>query len=203
EPSPHLPAPKNVEIYSYNFQSLLRWSPVPVENGSVLYTAHYKTGFYDEWSEMGCARTPQTQCGFPAAARRWRWTILLRVRAELGPLASAWVHTPPFVAERNTTLGPPRVKSVSASPDSLLISVSPPFTPEAGDTLRYHVSYWDNTTSPTEEQKLSESKTLFQIGNLKESTLYCFSIQVQLKIYSGHSLQGEPSAPECHRTALS
>lgn len=43
EPSPYLPAPKNVEIYSYNFQSLLRWSPVLVENGSVLYTAHYKT----------------------------------------------------------------------------------------------------------------------------------------------------------------
>lgn len=43
EPSPHLPAPKDVEIYSYNFQSLLRWSPVPVENGSVLYTAHYRT----------------------------------------------------------------------------------------------------------------------------------------------------------------
>ncbi|NXC07661.1 INGR2 protein, partial [Orthonyx spaldingii] len=203
EPSPYLPAPKDVEIYSYNFQSLLRWSPVPVENGSVLYTAHYKTGFYEEWSEMGCAQTPRTQCGFPPELqRRRRWTIVLRVRAELGALASAWAHTPPFVAERNTTLGPPRVNSVSVSPDSLLISVSPPFTPETGDILHYDVSYWENTTSPT-EKKLSESKTLFQIGNLKESTLYCFSIQVQLKIYSGHLLQGEKSAPECHRTALS
>ncbi|NXA96381.1 INGR2 protein, partial [Melanocharis versteri] len=202
ESSSHLPAPENVEIYSYNFESLLRWSPVLVENGSVLYTAHYKTGFYDEWSDMGCAQTPRTQCSFPPEIRRRRWTLELRVRAELGARASAWVHTAPFVAERNTTLGPPRVNSVSASPDSLLVSVSPPFTPEHGDVLRYHVSYWENTTSPT-ENKLSESKTLFQIGNLKESTLYCFSIQVQLKIYSGHFLQGEQSAPECHRTALS
>ncbi|XP_053860536.1 interferon gamma receptor 2 [Vidua macroura] len=203
EASLHLPAPKNVEVHSYNFQSLLRWSPVPVENGSVLYTAHYKTLFYDTWSGMGCAQTPQTWCSFPPELRRRRrWTILLRLRAELGPRASAWVHTPPFVAETNTTLGPPRVNNVSASPDSLLLSVSPPFPPEPGDLLQYLVSYWENTTSPT-EKKLSESKTLFQIGNLKESTLYCFSIQVQLKIYSGHLLEGQQSAPECHRTALS
>ncbi|NWX36130.1 INGR2 protein, partial [Notiomystis cincta] len=202
EPSPYLPAPENVEIYSYNFESLLRWSPVPVGNGSVLYTAHYKTGAFEEWSEMGCAQTPRTECGFPGELRRRRWTIVLRVRAELGPRTSAWALTAPFVAERNTTLGPPRVNSVSVSPDSLLVSVSPPFPPETGDVLRYHVSYWENTTSPT-HKKLSESKTLFQIGNLKESTLYCFSVQVQLEVYSGDWLQGEQSAPECHRTALS
>ncbi|NXL82443.1 INGR2 protein, partial [Leptocoma aspasia] len=202
ETSPHLPAPENVEIYSYNFQSLLRWSPVPVENGSVvLYTAQYTTWFYKAWSGMGCEQTPQTQCWFPPELRRRRWTILLRLRAQLGPLTSAWVHTPPFVAETNTTLGPPKVDSVRASPDSLLVSVSPPFPPEPGDSLQYLVSYWENTTSAT-EKKLSESKTLFQIGNLKESTLYCFSIRVQLQVYSGHLL-GQQSAPECHRTALS
>uniref|UniRef100_A0A8C3M714 Interferon gamma receptor 2 n=1 Tax=Geospiza parvula TaxID=87175 RepID=A0A8C3M714_GEOPR len=204
ETPPYLPAPKNVEVYSYNFQSLLRWSPVPVENGTVLYTAQYRTGSWSAWDEMGCTRTPQPQCWFPPELqRRRRWTILLRVRAELGTLASAWAHCPAFVAERNTTLGPPRVNSVSASPGSLLISVSPPFAPEPGDILQYLVSYWENSTSATEKQKLSESKTLFQIGNLKESTLYCFRVQVQLRIYSGHLLEGQPSAPECHRTALS
>ncbi|NWV32347.1 INGR2 protein, partial [Grantiella picta] len=201
EPSPHLPAPQDVEVYSYNFQSVLRWSPVPVENGSVLYTAQYRTGFYEEWSGMSCTRIAQTHCWFPSQLRR-RWTVVLRVRAELGRAASAWALTAPFVAERNTTLGPPRVNSVSVNPDSLLIRVSPPFTPETGDILQYQVSYWENTTSST-EKKLNESKTLFQIGNLKELTLYCFSIQMQLKIYSGHLLQGQPSAPECHRTALS
>ncbi|NXH45342.1 INGR2 protein, partial [Dicaeum eximium] len=201
ETSPHLPAPENVEVYSYNFQSLLRWSPVPVENGLVLYTVQYRTRFHRVWSEMGCTETPQTWCRFPPELRRRRWTIELRLRAQLGALSSAWVHTPPFVAETNTTLGPPRVNSVRASPDSLLLSVSPPFPPEPGDSLQYLVSCWENTTSAT-EKKLSESKTLFQIGNLKESTLYCFSIQVQLKIYSGHLL-GQQSAPECHRTTLS
>ncbi|NWY94487.1 INGR2 protein, partial [Loxia curvirostra] len=201
ETSPYLPAPQNVEVYSYNFQSLLRWSPVPVENGTVLYTAQYRTESYPVWSEMGCAQSPQPQCWFPPELRR-RWTILLRVRAQLGTLASAWAYSPPFVAESNTTLGPPRVTSVSASPGSLLISVSPPFPPEPGDILLYRVSYWENSTRAT-AKKLSESKTLFQIGNLKEATLYCFSVQVQLEIYSGHLLEGQPSAPECHKTALS
>ncbi|NXM46015.1 INGR2 protein, partial [Gymnorhina tibicen] len=202
EPSPHLPAPKDVEIYSYNFQSLLRWSPVPVENGSVLYTAQYTTKSFGKWSDMGCARTPRPRCAFPPELqRRRRWTLTLRVRAELGPLASPWAYTDSFVAERNTTLGPPRVNGVSASPDSLLISVSPPFPLEAGDVLQYHVSYWENTTSPT-EKKLSDINTLLQIENLKESTLYCFSVQVELQIYSSHLL-GQQSAPECHRTALS
>ncbi|NXD29723.1 INGR2 protein, partial [Spelaeornis formosus] len=200
ETSLHLPAPQNVEIYSYNFQSLLRWSPVVVKNGSVLYTAQYKTAFYEEWSGMGCARTPQTQCRLPAGLRR-RWRLVLRLRAELGSLSSPWVLTPPFVAEANSTLGPPGVSRVRASPDSLHLSLSPPFPPEPGDLLQYLVSYWENTSSPT-EKKLVESKTLFQIGNLKESTLYCFSIQVQLKIYSGHFLQGQRSVPECHSTAL-
>uniref|UniRef100_A0A8C5J030 Fibronectin type-III domain-containing protein n=1 Tax=Junco hyemalis TaxID=40217 RepID=A0A8C5J030_JUNHY len=203
ETPPYLPAPQNVEVYSYNFQSLLRWSPVPVENGTVLYTAEYQTGSCGNWSDLGCAQSPQPQCRFPPELQRRRWTILLRVRAELGTLASPWAHCPAFVAERDTTLGPPRVNNVSASPGSLLLSVSPPFAPEAGDILQYLVSYWENSTSATAKQKLSESNTLFQIGNLKESTLYCFRVQVQLRIYSGELLEGLPSAPECHRTALS
>ncbi|NXO68148.1 INGR2 protein, partial [Phainopepla nitens] len=203
EISPHLPAPKNVEVYSYNFQSWLRWSPVLVENGSVLYTAHYKTVYYKEWTEMGCSQTPQTQCEFPPELRRRRrWTIELRVRAELGGLASAWALSPSFVAEANTSLGPPRVSSVSASPGSLLLVLRPPFSPEPGDVLRFLVSYWANSSTAT-EQKLIEGETLFQIENLEESTLYCFSIQVQLKIFSGDFLRGQPSTPECHRTALS
>ncbi|NXL26201.1 INGR2 protein, partial [Setophaga kirtlandii] len=202
ETPPYLPAPQNVEVYSYNFQSVLRWSPVAVENGTVLYTVQYRTSFYMDWTDLGCTQSPQPQCWLPPELqRRRRWTILLRVRAELGTLASPWAHCPAFVAETNTTLGPPRVSSVSASPGSLVISVTPPFPPEPGDILQYLVSFWENSTSAT-PKKLSESKTLFQIGNLKESTLYCFSVQVQLRVYSGH-LEGQPSAPECHRTALS
>ncbi|NXM78627.1 INGR2 protein, partial [Serilophus lunatus] len=202
EPSPHLPAPKDVEIYSYNFHSLLRWSPVQVEGGPVLYTVHYSTGAFPEWSELNCSQIPQPQCELPPSLQRRRWTLWLRLRAERGSRASPWLLTGPFVPERNTTLGPPRVNSVSASPDSLLISVTPPFTLERGERLHYLVSYWENATSSAEEEPVVKTETLFQIGNLKESTLYCFSIWVELETIYG-LLPGQHSAPECHRTATS
>ncbi|NXK91080.1 INGR2 protein, partial [Formicarius rufipectus] len=203
EPSLHLPVPKDVEIYSYNFHSLLRWSPVPVERGLVLYTVHYKTGAFPEWHEMNCTRIPQPRCPFPAAIQgRRRWTMFLRVRAELARGTSAWAHVGPFVAERNTILGPPKVNSVSSSSDSLLISVSPPVPPEPGETLRYRVFYWQNTTSTTAKE-LRESQTLLQVGNLKESTLYCFNVRVELERDFDEQLLGQLSAPECHRTAIS
>ncbi|GAB0178180.1 interferon gamma receptor 2 [Grus japonensis] len=151
ESSPHLPAPKDVMIYSYNFHSLLRWSPVKVDRGLVLYTVHFKTGAFNQWDEMNCTRITQTECSFPWSLKERRWTVVLRVRAELGQVTSDWVQTDPFVAERNTTIGPPKVNSVIVSSDSLLISVTPPFGSEAGDFLRYHVSYWENTTSTTKK----------------------------------------------------
>ncbi|NXG14970.1 INAR1 protein, partial [Grallaria varia] len=202
EPSLHLPAPKDVEIYSYNFHSLLRWSPVPVERGLVLYTVHYRTGAFPEWCEMNCTRIPQPRCSFPPGIQKRHWTVFLRVRAELGRRASAWAHAGPFVAERDTILGPPKVNSVSASSDSLVVSVTPPFTPEPGEVLQYQVFYWENMTS-TPRKELRERKTLLQVGNLKESTLYCFSVRVELERVFEELLRGQLSAPQCHRTATS
>ncbi|XP_065506966.1 interferon gamma receptor 2 [Caloenas nicobarica] len=200
--SPRLPAPKDVMVYSYNFRSLLRWSPVEVDRGLVLYTVHFKTGFLNQWDEMNCTRIAQTKCGFPWSLRERRWTVFLRVRSELGQATSDWVETDPFVAERNTTIGPPKVNSVTENSDSLLISVTPPFGSEAGYFPEYHVSYWENTTS-TVKIEIKRSNTLFKIENLKESTLYCFRIQVVLKTYLDLQLLGLPSVPECYRTTVS
>ncbi|XP_072701763.1 interferon gamma receptor 2 [Ciconia boyciana] len=202
ESSPPLPAPKDVVIYSYNFHSLLRWSPVKVNGSSVLYTVHFKTGAFNQWDEMNCTRITLTECSFPWSLKERRWTVVLRVRAELGQVTSDWVETDPFVAERNTTVGPPKVNRVNLSSDSLLISVAPPFGSEPGDFLQYHVSYWENATSTTKKEAKT-SNTLFKIGNLKESTLYCFRIQVELKTNSDFQLLGLQSVPECYRTTIS
>ncbi|KAM6291976.1 interferon gamma receptor 2 [Porphyrio hochstetteri] len=201
ESSPHLPAPKDVIVYSYNFRSLLRWSPVKVDRGLVLYTVQFKTGAFNQWDEMNCTRIAQTECSFPWSLKERRWTVVLRVRAELGQVTSDWVETDPFVAERNTTIGPPKVNSVIASSDSLLISVTPPFGLEVGDFLRYHISYWENTTSTTKKE--TTRNTLFEIKSLKELTLYCFRIQVELMTYSDRWLLGLQSVPECSRTTMS
>ncbi|NWX50832.1 INGR2 protein, partial [Steatornis caripensis] len=202
ESSPRLPAPKDVMVYSYNFRSLLRWSPVKVDRGLVLYTVHFKTGAFNQWDEVNCTRIAQTECSFPWSLKERRWTVVLRVRAELGQVTSDWVETDPFVAERNTTVGPPKVNSVVVSSDSLLISVIPPFGSEAGDILQYHVSYWENATSTTKKE-IKMYNTLFKIRNLKELTLYCFQIRVVLMIHLDLQLLGLHSVPECYRTTIS
>nr|XP_009480376.1 PREDICTED: interferon gamma receptor 2 [Pelecanus crispus] len=189
-------------IYSYNFHSLLRWSAVKVDRGLVLYTVHFKTGAFNQWDEMNCTRIAKTECNFSRSLKERRWTVVLRLRAELGQVTSDWVETDPFVAERNTTIGPPKVNSVTVSSDSLLVSVTPPFGPEAGDFLQYHVSYWENATSTTKKE-IKTSNTLFKIGNLKESTLYCFRIQVELMTHLDLQLLGLQSAPDCYRTTIS
>ncbi|XP_064327017.1 interferon gamma receptor 2 isoform X2 [Phalacrocorax carbo] len=201
ESSPHLPAPKDVMIHSYNFHSLLRWSPVKVDGGLVLYTVHFKTAAFKQWDEMNCTRITQTECSFPMSFKQRRWTVVLRVRAELGQAISDWVETDPFVAERNTTIGPPKVNSVTASSDSLLIRVTPPFGFEKGESLQYHVSYWENASTTEKEAKMRS--TLFKIENLKESTLYCFSIQVEFMSSLDLQLLGLQSNPVCYRTEIS
>ncbi|NXK46901.1 INGR2 protein, partial [Chauna torquata] len=202
ESSPHLPAPKDVKVYSYNFHSSLRWSPVKVDRGLVLYTVHFKTGAFNKWDEINCTRIMQTECSFPQSLKERRWTVVLRVRSELGQMTSDWVETDPFVAERNTTIGPPKVNSVIVSSDSLLISVSPPFGSEGGDFLQYHVSYWENATTTTKKETKTRN-TLFKIKNLKQLTLYCFTIQVELMTYSDFQILGLQSVPECYRTTMS
>ncbi|NXK10218.1 INGR2 protein, partial [Herpetotheres cachinnans] len=202
ESFPHLPAPEDVMIYSYNFHSLLRWSPVRADRGLVSYTVNFKTGAFNHWDEMNCTRITQTVCSLPWSLKERRWTVVLRVRAELGNMTSDWVETDPFVAERNTTIGPPKVNSVIVSSDSLLISVTSPFGSEAGDFLQYHVSYWENTTSTTKKET-KMSNTLFKIRNLKELTLYCFRVRVELMTYSDFQLLGLQSVPECYRTTIS
>ncbi|KFQ18830.1 Interferon gamma receptor 2, partial [Merops nubicus] len=202
ESSPRLPAPEDVMVYSYNFHSSLRWSPVKVDRGLVLYTVHFKTGSSNLWAELNCTRIARVECPLPWALKQRRWTVVLRVRAELGHAVSDWVETDPFVAERNTTLGPPKVNSVIESSDSLLINVEPPPGSESDDFFQYHVSYWENTTS-TAKKETKTSNTLFKIGNLKELTLYCFSIQVELVTYPDLLLLGQQSTPECYRTTIS
>ncbi len=39
---------------------------------------------------MNCTRITQTECSFLKSVKERRWTVVLRVRAEMGPRTSAW-----------------------------------------------------------------------------------------------------------------
>jgi len=54
------------------------------------------------------------------------------------------------------------VNSVIVSSDSLLIGVTPPFASEAGDSLQYRVSYWENATSTAKKVRILSSLFCWQ-----------------------------------------
>ncbi|XP_074826657.1 interferon gamma receptor 2 isoform X1 [Natator depressus] len=218
ESSLQLPAPQNMTIYSYNYQNLLRWAPVKVHNGSVLYTVQYSTPVSclptvanarcprgneqnrmacDCWEEINCTNITKTECNFTHPNIKSFWTITLRVRAELGQVKSDWVETNTFVADQNTTIGPPVIVNVDSTPDSLFLSFLPPVKE---DTLQYLVRYWEKSTNKQHETEWTKN-TRIRLLNLKQLTEYCF--QIRAKVHILHDNIGPLSKTDCHRTAAS
>ncbi|XP_065260961.1 interferon gamma receptor 2 isoform X2 [Emys orbicularis] len=192
-----LPAPQNVTIYSYNYQNLLRWAPVKVDNGSVLYTVQYSTLAYD-WEEINCTNITKTECNFTHPKIKSFWTITLRVRAELGQMKSDWVETNKFFADQNTTIGPPVIVNVDSTPDSVFLNFSPNVKE---DNLQYLVRYWEKSTNERHETEWTKN-TRIGLLNLKQLTVYCFQIRAKLHLLFNDNI-GPFSKTDCHKTATS
>ncbi|XP_053161034.1 interferon gamma receptor 2 isoform X1 [Hemicordylus capensis] len=192
ESSAFLPAPQNLTIQSYNFRSVLKWSPVNGINGSVLYNVQYRISVL-MWADVNCTNITKPECDFffPMNHR-----IILRVRAEQGELKSAWTEAPPFRALTNTTLGPPRAINVSPEGNRLFISFLPPSN-HTTDYFHvvYFINYWDNSTN--EKFKYSTKSTVTTL-TLKEGTMYCLQIQAVLM----EELKGQLSETYCKKTTI-
>ncbi|XP_053161035.1 interferon gamma receptor 2 isoform X2 [Hemicordylus capensis] len=61
ESSAFLPAPQNLTIQSYNFRSVLKWSPVNGINGSVLYNVQYRIIILRVRAEQGELKSAWTE----------------------------------------------------------------------------------------------------------------------------------------------
>uniref|UniRef100_A0A8C0HCF9 Interferon gamma receptor 2 n=1 Tax=Chelonoidis abingdonii TaxID=106734 RepID=A0A8C0HCF9_CHEAB len=192
-----LPTPQNVTIYSYNYQNLLTWAPVKVDNGSVLYTVQYNTLACDWWEEINCTNITKTECNFTDPDIKRFWTITLRVRAELGQVKSDWVETNKFVADKNTTIGPPVIVNVDSTPDSLFLNF---LHTVKEDTLQYLVRYWEQSTNKQHETEWTKN-TRIGLLNLKQLTVYCFQIRAKVQVFDDNI--GPLSKTKCHKTAAS
>ncbi|KAH1186698.1 hypothetical protein KIL84_019447 [Mauremys mutica] len=213
-----LPTPQNVTIYSYNYQNLLTWAPVKVDNGSVLYTVQYSTPIsylptvanarsprgheqnrvaYKCWEEINCTNITKTECNFTNPDIKSIWTITLRVRAELGQVKSDWVETNTFVADQNTTIGPPVIVNVDSTHDSLFLNF---LHTVKEDTLQYLVRYWEESTNKQHETEWTKN-TRIGLLNLKQLTMYCFQIRAKVNVLDDNI--GPLSETNCHKTAAS
>ncbi|XP_074852867.1 interferon gamma receptor 2 [Carettochelys insculpta] len=193
-----LPAPQNVTIHSYNFQNVLRWAPVEVDSGTVLYTVQYTQQAPPVWEEINCTNITKTECNFTYPAIGSHWTISLHVRAELGEMKSDWVETSTFVAARDTTIGPPVIVNVTSTSNSLLLRFLLPFKRE---NLLYHVYHWKKSTN---ERHLTKTKNnQLKLQELDQTTEYCFQIQAVLEENLWKEKIGLLSDTHCQKTTAS
>ncbi|XP_034970854.1 interferon gamma receptor 2 [Zootoca vivipara] len=181
--SSSLSAPENVTIQSYNFNNVLKWSPVTAINGSVTYSVEwrFKTPIASEvkvWEKVNCTDITKPECNFNH--ERNHDCIILRVRAEQGELKSTWTETKPFRARQDTILGPPRAISLSSEGTTIHISFLPPFEhPENKiEYFEYLIEYWEESTSEILRNLSKNRRETFK--NLKERTVYCFQVTASI-----------------------
>ncbi|XP_053561939.1 interferon gamma receptor 2 [Bombina bombina] len=199
EPFSLLPTPKNVKIYSYNLQQILRWDAVKVENTlhQVTYTVEYKTFVYN-YSEI-CVSIKETQWDFTENINV-SWNVKLRVRAEMGPIKSDWVETPWFIALHNTMLGPVKSLTVTASKDEtdkLFVKFDPHLISILKEwDFNYNISYWKENSK--EKTNLVGKATYVTIPNLEPGVLYCVEVTPEC---IDCLIVGQVSDAVCERTA--
>ncbi|KAM8976996.1 interferon gamma receptor 2-like [Pelodytes ibericus] len=197
-----LPAPENVNIYSYNLEQQLRWDPVPTpaDLPPVTYTVQYKSYWQldDEYIDL-CVNITETHFVFTNKIKLV-WKVILRVRAELGHLASSWTQTPAFQATKDTKIGPVKALTLYAYKEehcTLYVRFESPLPQNAEQkppwTLEYELSVWKKTSSLKKNQTIAQTSQ--RLVDLDPWTEYC----VQVTAFTYH-IEGETSKPVCHFT---
>ncbi|KAG8518544.1 Interferon gamma receptor 2, partial [Galemys pyrenaicus] len=156
-----LPAPRNPKIRLYNTKQVLSWEPGSPESPGwdlkdVVYrvqlkypTSDWRNVTHNYFPGVNCVGLTVTWCNFTGAPAGFstHLNVSLRVRAELGDVASAWATVPWFQHYRNVTIGPPGNISVYPEEDNFIITCSPPFDVKFNlATFQYYVRYWEVTS---------------------------------------------------------
>nr|XP_056714194.1 interferon gamma receptor 2 [Euleptes europaea] len=181
-----LPAPQNVSIVSYNFQSTLKWSPVVgINNSAVSYRVDYQPTSFDFWIEVNSKNITKSEYDFTNDIKE-HVKVTFRVRTEQGELKSDWVKTSPFRAGDQTILGPPREIDATVKANSILVSYKAPFDNNSTFfAFLYSISYWEKLTNkdppPLDKMAVVNTRnTKYKLANLMEMTEYCFHILAML-----------------------
>ncbi|KAE8621590.1 hypothetical protein XENTR_v10004889 [Xenopus tropicalis] len=196
-----LPAPRNVRIDSYNLQHKLLWDPIESEN--VTYTVQYMGNYIgeDEYNDI-CENLTETVCNFTDEIN-FELKVILRVRAELGPLHSSWSETSEFQAMNHTKISPVKSLTVSsreAEHNSLYVSFESPLQPEIipqKGKMKYLLQYWKKGSAA--KTNLSTNGTFRKMTDLEASAEYCVSVTALL-MGPHYSLTGETSHIVCAQT---
>ncbi|XP_047420229.1 interferon gamma receptor 2 isoform X2 [Sciurus carolinensis] len=205
-----LAAPLHPKIHLYNEKQVLRWEAPSPGNGTrpVVYRVQFKytTGEWQDVQSTGvnCTQITATECDFTATSLADgflpHFNVYLRVRAELGELASAWVTLPGFQHYQNVTIGPPKHIVVTPRKGTLVVRLSPPFHVDSSlATFWYYVHYEE--TPGIQQVRGPFKSNFFLLDGLKPFRRYCLQFEARLSWMAQSTPRpGQLSNTSCYET---
>ncbi|KAG7336090.1 hypothetical protein KOW79_000783 [Hemibagrus wyckioides] len=206
------PNAKNVTWVSFNFKTILTWSPKPTDYS---YTVEYSKLAEDNQRPSHCIRTNETECDLTAKLTDLKSKYRADVVSEpLAGITSDLVEFPRTKSEifcpyQDTEIGSPTVKYEERKEERKLILTIEDIPTAVYDAqnrqltiqdifktdLQYKVTY-NKAKSSGKKVKTSASSRI-ELTDLDRGESYCFSVQVYIPTRSINKQLGELSQIMC------
>ncbi|XP_041967630.1 tissue factor-like [Alosa sapidissima] len=203
------PPAQNVAWSSYNFKTILTWSPKPTNYS---YSVQYSR--LSEDKTMHCIRTRETECDLTDKLENLRSTYTANVISE--PLPSAktdfvelpYASAPHFCPYKETKIGSPKFKVVQNEDTTKMeLHVQDPLTAIKRNgrpvnireifmsDLMYKVQY--SKAGSTGKSKTQNHSNVVKIKKLERGVSYCFTVAAYIKSRKPQHQMGAWSIPVC------
>ncbi|KAK7118590.1 hypothetical protein R3I94_022172 [Phoxinus phoxinus] len=206
------PKAQRVAWSSFNFKSMLTWSPNPTNYS---YTVEFSEIGKDRERTPHCIRTMETECDLTAELKNLKASYNADILSEpKRGVSSDLVEFPHVTSERfspyyDTLIGRPEFK-IEVNNDMRKTTLFVTDVPTAlfknrnerlnirdvfGDDLLYKVTY-RKAKSTGKKEKTSKS-SIIELTDLDQGVSYCFNIQVYLPSRDQDKRHGELSHIQC------
>ncbi|XP_062335303.1 coagulation factor IIIa isoform X1 [Osmerus eperlanus] len=207
------PKAQNVSWSSFNFKTLLMWSPKPVNYS---YTVEYSVLGQDRQTNPHCIRTTETECDLTTSLTDMNATYSADVLSEppLGGTSDIieFPHTRSerFCPYKDTQIGRPEVTvEVSEDKRKITLHVKDPLTAlfrdsralsirdVFADDLQYRVTYRKAQSTGKKVTTSESSVIVIELRNEDRGQSNCFNVQAFIPSRSPDQQLGEPSHTVC------
>ncbi|KAK3551389.1 hypothetical protein QTP70_016626 [Hemibagrus guttatus] len=206
------PKATNVTWFSFNFKTLLTWSPKPTNYS---YTVEYSKLAEDNQRARYCIRTKETECDLTAELTDLKSKYRADVLSEpVSDMSSDLIEFPRTASElfcpyQDTIIGSPTVRYEERKEERKIILNVEDIPTAVFDAqkrqltiqdifktdLQYKVTY-NKAKSSGKKLKTSASSRI-ELTDLDRGESYCFSVQVYIPTRSINKQLGESSQIQC------
>ncbi|XP_030625271.1 coagulation factor III, tissue factor a [Chanos chanos] len=206
------PKAQNVSWVSFNFKTLLTWTPKPTNYS---YTVEFSPIGKDKERNPHCIRSMETECDLTADLKDLKATYRADVLSEpmrdetTDLIEFPYTTSGNFCPYEDTIIGKPEFKiEVSKDHRKITLYVTDILTAIFNeenqrlsirdifkDDLQYKVTY-RRAESTGKKTEYSKSNTI-ELNNLDRGESYCFTVQAYIPSRSQDKQLGEPARDQC------